>query len=164
MLATPFISHVHIHISISISIAIMDVLSSTASAFAVVSLAVQLASSIKKLYEFWDSVQAVPEDIYSIKADLELLSTVLSEIALEVQQHQLPDRTLIIALNQCTVKVRVLNTLIDKFEPGFASRSRCVRNWSMIRAIFKDKKLKKFHVILERLKTTLILVQQNYCG
>jgi hypothetical protein len=41
----------------------MDGLSSGASILAVVSLAIQLADSVKKIYEFWESVQDAPEVI-----------------------------------------------------------------------------------------------------
>ena len=49
----------------------MEFLASTASAFAVVSLAVQLAESANKLYEFWASVKDAPDAIQDMVTDLE---------------------------------------------------------------------------------------------
>ena len=141
----------------------MDGLSAVANATAVVSISIQLADSIKKLYEFWDSVQEAPEDIQNIRADLELLTTVLSDITLEAQ-HQPPDGTLITVLKQCTVKVGALTAMINEIEPGFASHKCSVRKWNAIKAVFKDKKLKKLQTTIEGLKATLILAQQNVYG
>ena len=141
----------------------MTGLSSAASVIAVVSVAVQLADSIKKLYEFWNSVQGAPEDVHSIKADLGLLSTVLSDIALDAQQHQLPDAALIGVLEQCTIRVGVLTTSVREINLGFDSKHCSVRKWSAVKMVFKDKKLEKYRVTLERLKTTLSLAQQNHC-
>ena len=138
----------------------MDGLSSFASATAVVSLAVQLADSIKKLYDFCESVHEAPEEVRNITADLKLLSAVLSEITLNAEQES-SEGTLRIVLNQCTVKVGALIALINEIEPGFASNSCRVRKWSAFKAVLKDKKLKKLHVVLEGLKTTLILALQS---
>jgi hypothetical protein len=44
----------------------MDGLSAAASAIAVVSLAVQIAESLRELCDFWDSIQEAPEDIKAI--------------------------------------------------------------------------------------------------
>lgn len=55
----------------------MEGLSAAASGIAVVSIAVQLANSIKSLCEFWGSVQDAPDDIRAIVKELGLLSAVL---------------------------------------------------------------------------------------
>ena len=59
----------------------MDGLSSGASILAVVSLAIQLADSVKKIYEFWESVQDAPEAIRQMTSDLRLLAKVLNDTA-----------------------------------------------------------------------------------
>ena len=71
---------------------------------------------------------------------------------------------MIAVLKNCTAKVKKLMALVDDLEPGFASNSSRVRKWSAFKAALKSDRLKKFHAILEGLKTTLILVQQNYHG
>ncbi|MCJ1307305.1 hypothetical protein MMC25_000951 [Agyrium rufum] len=138
----------------------MEALGSTASAFAVVSLAVQLGENVRKLYEFWQSVKEAPENIQNIASDLELLSSVLSQIAHDVQ-NTIPDHTLIAVLNSCITKVTTISTLITAFEPGFASRKITTRKWSAVKAAFKQEKLEKLLVTLEGMKTTLILAQHK---
>ena len=138
----------------------MDGLSAAASGMAVVSLAIQLGDSVKKLCEFWDSVIEAPGDIGMILADLELLSNILAEIARE-EQHSQPDNNLVLALNGCWSYVNILTALLDKMEPGFASRSSCVRRWTAVKAVMKSRDLAKFQEALERVKCTLLLVQQH---
>lgn len=58
----------------------MDGLSAAASVMAVTSLAFQLAESTKSLFDFWDSIQHVPEEINDIKSELESLKNVLEKI------------------------------------------------------------------------------------
>jgi len=65
----------------------MEVLAGASSVIAVVSLAIQLADSTKKLYDFWRSVDEATASIQRITADLKLLSTVMAEIALHEQQY-----------------------------------------------------------------------------
>lgn len=138
----------------------MEGLSAAASSIAVISVAVQLAESFKKLCDFWKSIKEAPENIKAISVDLELLSSVLTQVALETQ-HVEPDATLIAALNSCCVKVKTLTTILNEIEPGFASTKFRVRKWTALKAALKHGELLKFQEALERLKGTLLLVQQN---
>lgn len=138
----------------------MEGLSTAASAIAVVSIVVQLAENVTKLCDFWNSIREAPEDIRAISTDLELLSSVLTQIAVETQ-HVEPDTTLVAALHGCSVKVKILATLLHEIEPGFASTSSHVRKWTALKAVLKHAQLIKFREALERLKRTLLLVQQN---
>lgn len=138
----------------------MEGLSAAASGIAVVSVAVQLAESFKKLCDFWKSIKEAPENIRAISVDLELLSSVLTQVALETQ-HVEPDATLIAALNSCCVKVKTLTIILNQIEPGFASTRFRVRKWTALKAALKHGELLRFQEALERLKGTLLLVQQN---
>ncbi|KAF6217744.1 hypothetical protein HO133_006571 [Letharia lupina] len=134
-------------------------LSTVASGIAVLSIAVQLAESVKSLCDFWTSIKEAPEDIQAISTDLDLLSSVLTRIAYETQ-HVEPDATLVATLNGCWIKVKILTTLLNEIEPGFASTRSRVRKWTAFRAVLKHGQLMKFQAALERLKGTLLLVQQ----
>ena len=138
----------------------MDGLSSAASAISVASLAIQLASSVKELYEFWGTVKEAPEEVRTITTDLKLLSSVLEEIALE-SLHEGYDVTMAAILTNCTVNVRTLLTILDAIEPGLASRSSRIRTWTAFKAALKFGKVKKFQETLEKLKGTLLLAQQT---
>lgn len=81
-----------------------------------VSLAVQLADSVKKLCEFWNSVRDAPEDVRAISTELELLMSVLTEIAAGAQ-HVEPDVALIAVLKHCTLKVKTLGRWFARLMP-----------------------------------------------
>ena len=138
----------------------MEVLSAAASGMTVVTVAVQLAESFKKLCDFWNSMKDAPEDIRAISVDLEILSNVLIRIAHEAQ-HVGPDTTLIAALNGCSVKVKTLNKILNEIEPGFSSTKSRVRQWTAFKAVVKRGELSKFQMALDRVKATLLLVQQH---
>ena len=139
----------------------MDGLSGTASGMAVVSLAIQLGVSIKKLCEFWTSVKEAPDDVRAITADLHLLSSVLAEIASE-EQHFDPDPTLETALKACGDHVAKLVRIANDMEPGFASKKPRIRIWTAFRAVIKGESIQKSQRILEGLKSTLTLALHNH--
>ena len=134
-------------------------LATAASGIAVLTVAVQLAEIIKKLSDFWTSIKEAPEDIQAIATDLDLLSNVFTHIAHETQ-HVEHDMTLAATLNGCWVKVGKLTALLDEIEPGFASSRLRIRKWTALKAVLKQGQLAKFQVALDRLKGTLLLVQQ----
>ena len=138
----------------------MDCLSAVASGMAVASLAFQLANSVRKLCEFWTSIQEAPEDIRETAMELDLLSRVLAQIACELQSVR-PDETLSSALGNCSVQITRLTALLDEIEPGFISGDLRVRKWTALKAVLKTGQFRKFQNGLERLKSTLLLAQQN---
>ena len=139
----------------------MDGLSGAASAIAVVSLAIQLGDSVKKLCEFWASVKEAPDDVRAITADLQLLSSVLAGIASE-EQHFEPDPTLVTALKVCGENVTKLARIANDMEPGFASKKPRIRIWPAFRAAVKGESIQKSQNILEGLKSTLTLALHNH--
>ena len=138
----------------------MDGLLAAASAMAIVSLAVQLADTAKQLCDFWSSIKDAPGNIRTVIADLELLTNVLAEIAFEAQ-HTGPDTTLAAVLQSCTGKLKSLAALTNNLEPGFYSRSSKIRKWSAVKLILKREKMTRFQEVLESLKSTLVLAQQD---
>ena len=137
----------------------MDGLSAAASGIAVASISLQLVENVKKICDFWDSVKDAPEDVRAISSDMKLLSTVLSRVAQEAQ-HIAPDEVLGSALDGCWDKVRLLTRIINEIEPGFDSRLLRVRRWSALKAVLRQEKLRRYQDALERLKSTLSLIQQ----
>ena len=138
----------------------MDGLSGAASGIAVISLAIQLGDSIKKLCEFWTSVKEAPDDVRTITADLQLLSSLLTGIASE-EQH-FPDPTLVIALKACYDNVTKLVRIANDMESGFASKKPRIRIWTAFRAAIKGESIRKSQRILGGLKSTLTLALHNH--
>ena len=118
----------------------MDGLFAAASVVGVVSLAVQLGDSIKKLRDFWDPVKEAPDHVHAITTGLSLLSSVLTEIAFE-EQHCGPDYTLTRVLEACRGRVNKLPNIINDMEPGFASTSLRMRKWTAFKAVLKGERI-----------------------
>lgn len=131
-----------------------------AGVIAIASIAIQLADSIKKLSDFWNAVKEAPSDVQIIIADLDLLCNVLEEIASEAQWTQ-SDAVLEKILCGCAMNIKQLDAILQELQPGFASTKRSVRQWTAIKSVLKWDKINKFQVILDRLKSSLMLVQQN---
>jgi hypothetical protein len=70
---------------------------------AVVSLALQLAGGIIKLYDFWGTVQDAPQEVTEMLMDLRLLSRILNELV----SRKDPSPHVKDALEHCDTKVEV---------------------------------------------------------
>lgn len=70
---------------------------------AVVSLAIQLAGSFIKLYDFWGTVRDAPDEVREIVIDLKLLSRILDELV----NRSDPSPHVRDALIHCDSKVKV---------------------------------------------------------
>jgi hypothetical protein len=138
----------------------MDGLSGAASVIGVVSLAIQLADSVKKLLNFWDSVQNAPENVKAITKGLKVLSVVLDNIEAHQKLHG-EDQATTELLDSCRDHVTALMNLIQDFEPGFTSQSRRTRQWVALKAVFKKEQIQKFQHLIQETKITLIMAQQN---
>jgi hypothetical protein len=159
----------------------MDGISGASSVLAVVSLAIQLAESAKKLYDFWKSVDEAPASIQRIVADLKLVSSVLTEIAQHEQRYG-QDGSIVDVLASCMYsprriivfektfakcfcpgmqEIRMMNTMTAKLQHGLQSRTLHKRKWSAIKAVLKEDEIAKFQFRLMDAKTNLILVRQT---
>jgi hypothetical protein len=137
---------------------------------AVVSLALQLAGGLIKLYDFWGTVQDAPHEVSEMLMDLKLLSRILNELV----NRKDPSPHVKDALEHCDTKVeartpfsnplqensntfQVLLSIVREFEPDFTKHSSRVRMWKAFKAARKKQKLKRFRDSLQETKTTLLL-------
>lgn len=127
----------------------------------VATITIQLAESIKKLSDFWSSVKEAPSDVQAIIDDLDLLCSVFKSIGSDIDLIE-DDLLLERVLCNCVVTIKPLGAILQDIQRGFASTKRSVRKWTAIKSVLKWDKIKKFQEILDRLKGTLMLVQQKY--
>ncbi|OBT70485.1 hypothetical protein VE03_00070 [Pseudogymnoascus sp. 23342-1-I1] len=132
----------------------MDGLSGVASGIAVVSLAIQLAESVKKLCDFWESVKDAPAHFGAIQTDLRLLSMVLEKID---RERDLSDPCLRDVLKNCEGQVASLHKIVGDIVPGFKAGSRRTRTWASFKAAFKIEKVDEFKSCLQGMMLTLQL-------
>ena len=154
----------------------MDVLNSGASILAVVSLAIQLADSVKKIYEFWESVQDAPEAIRQMTSDLRLLAKVLNDTAACEERYGASETTADL-LSSCEQtsrlhrqcfsnklqgrdRIEAAEKITEGLKIGLASSSCRRRKWSAVKSVFKEDKFSAFQSSIEKIKTTLILARQ----
>jgi hypothetical protein len=142
----------------------MEVLSGVSSAFAVVSLAIELGGKTKKLCDFWSSIQEAPKEIRGISRDLKIISDVLSDIRHDADAARPHSRALsasLAALEQSSDSLETLQELVDELAPRLLGENRRVRKWAAFKTAWKGERLRKFQDTLRDMKLTLILARQN---
>lgn len=139
----------------------MDGLSGAASVIAVASIAVQLADSVKKLYDFWDSVKHGPQVVQTIKKDLRTLEAVLDEVAFEDHQGLYSTRATRLALETCRAHVESLENIVSPLQLNLTLGGRRSRHWVGLKAAFREDRMTKFRHTLQEAKVTLVLARQN---
>jgi hypothetical protein len=116
----------------------MDGLSSGASVLAVVSIAVQLADNVKRIYDFWSSVKSAPDSICAVTNDLNLLLGVLSDAAASEEAFGRSKATEGVLLScSCYPRSEIL-TLIDSDLQVRVESTIC---WKLRRALNVDSHL-----------------------
>ncbi|KAK0112981.1 hypothetical protein ONS95_014695 [Cadophora gregata] len=142
----------------------MDGLSVASGVIAVVSLAAQVGSGIKKLCDFWDSVKDCPKDVRTIAKQLNIISHIVDGIREEASTLQAQSRALSpthAALGSCAESIQTLEEMIVESQRGLVSRKKRRRTWAAIKFAWNGDKLKKYQDVLSQMKSTLILATQH---
>lgn len=127
---------------------------------AVTSLTIQLADQINKLYAFWDAYKDAPQNIRDIVHDLKFLSSVLDRIQQEEWWHG-PDSTTTQVLEACSDQVEACMGIVRGLSHGLESQASRIRKRSAMKTVFQSEKIKRFHDLLQSLKSTLLLAQST---
>ncbi|KAF8847440.1 hypothetical protein BDZ45DRAFT_607441 [Acephala macrosclerotiorum] len=136
-----------------------------ASVISVASLAIQLADSVQKACEFWESVQDGPEEIGRISVELRLLSSILRFISHE-QSTGMTDRVqealvrdaLNIAKRDINNLDIMVTQLLSEVGPG---HGKIKRKWGQVKIALKSGKINKMKTLIERAKSTLTMLQTS---
>ena len=136
----------------------MEALALTAGVFSVVSLFLQVADKVQQLHDFWDSFQGAPVEIRNIALDLQTFSEILASGA---RSRVDDDSVLYKVLQRCDSKVESLKQMIERLEPGFASKFSIKRRWSSFKAVLRKDKLDEFQRSLAHTKIDLLLLSQS---
>lgn len=125
------------------------------------SLAIQLADSIKKLKDFCEDVKNVPDDIKYITHQLDILNLQLGDVAKEQQTNPVDfdsDEGLKQCLAACQQGTAQLVTIIKELEDGVAEMGRM----GAIRAVLKKDKIVILGARLDSAKTSLMFSYMMY--
>jgi hypothetical protein len=136
----------------------MEALGAASSVFAVVSLAVQLGSNIKRLADFWDSVKEAPAEVEQIKLELIVLESVLGLIAKDAQRSTADGDIAHQFLGIFTRSVVNLEKLSKEFDRGLNGNGTR-RKWTCLKKALREKKLASYWSEIERAKSMLVMYQ-----
>jgi hypothetical protein len=146
----------------------MDGLSAAASAFGVVSLAVQLIQLTQNLRDFFNDVSGAPSEIRRLTISLTQLDCILRDVQVvtEIQQAQegAPSAplSLLASLKACEEKMLLLKTIVESSEQrlrasgeslDIGSRSRWYSRRRILRGL-ENTPIKRFNFLQLQLQIT----------
>ena len=139
-----------------------DVLGVVASGISVVSLAMQVVESLKKIYVFWKSIEGAPKDIGDMIEELQLLGAVLSELSKQSGSNGSALGTLVHqCLCHCYKILEDLDPILTRLNEGiFAGKRK--KQWASIKAALRKSEIQDLRQRLERSKSTLGLAISTY--
>jgi hypothetical protein len=138
----------------------MEALGAASSVIAVISLGLQLANSVQRLVDFWDSVKDAPSEVAEIRSQLKVLGALLRSI--ESDTHQSLSDSESSLGNDCLLICKASVAKLEKLSKAWnqeLSRTGIRRKWSCLKKAFGEKKLASYWGELERAKSMLILYQ-----
>ena len=125
------------------------------SAFAVVSLALQLVETVHEISKFLKEIENAPTELTRLVETLDQLNSVLGYVKDLLEQQflvlRLPGSPAFIlqALKNCQGRVKTLETLVNKASMSFGHHRRVPRTWASVRFISKKE---DFHELQSQLR------------
>ncbi|CAD6581412.1 MAG: hypothetical protein ASARMPRED_000606 [Alectoria sarmentosa] len=119
------------------------------SAFAVVSLAIQLVETGEKISKFLTSIQDAPSEIIKLGHTLDQLNGVLKQVSYLLEQQylvlRLPGSPVFItnALENCEKRIKALEDVIQKAKKSMDHRGRVQRSWATMRFVSKKEDIQE---------------------
>ena len=120
----------------------MDVVS---GAFAVLSLGIQLAESVKKANTFLKDVQKAPDELMRLVETLDQLAALLIQVDDLIEQQQRtdgllgPSGLLQSALQSCRLSVGMLEVFVNKLQVSFDRQGRVKKVWASLKTVVKKE-------------------------
>ncbi|KAG4442623.1 hypothetical protein IFR05_001879 [Cadophora sp. M221] len=141
----------------------MEALAAASSVLAVISVAVQLTSSIQKLISFWDSIIDAPAEILEIKTHLLVFCEVLRAIETDSIQCKAENASDVSLANDClgicVTSIEKLEMLTRELDVGLQKRG-VKRKWMCLKKVVREKKVLSYWAEVERAKSMLLLYQR----
>lgn len=134
----------------------MDPLSTAASGIAVISLTIQLASSVQDIHRFLRGVSGAPKELERLVDLLEQLECILDGIRAlhqkQKEQGSIPDMhtAVIRALKTCQSRLELLESIVEKAKKDMNRSSKALKTWASLRLTLKKKDVDEFEGRLEQ--------------
>ena len=142
----------------------MDVV---ASSITIGALAVNVANSVVKLKNCWDSIQDAPEDIQFLIERVEILSQILRDVEEDQTQNSmssmlLDESTASKCLKTCKAAADRLRQLTERMATSIDTSRRLKRKWISAKVVLKKDKILKFEKELQSCISLLQLSHEMY--
>ncbi len=134
----------------------MDPLSTAASGIAVISLTIQLASSVQDMHRFLRGISGAPKELDRLVDLLEQLDIILDGIrALHLRQKEqdsIPDMhtAVIRALQTCQSRLELLEGIVKKAKNDMTRSNKVLKTWAALKLTLKKKDVDEFEGRLEQ--------------
>jgi hypothetical protein len=145
-------------IVITIIIIMAEIFAAVASGAGLLSLAIQLFESSRKLKDFYTTSKDAPQAVADLSFELETMSLSLRQLEMHRRADILSDRL----LDRCVV---TCTRMAAKIEPAVAKMDHLlkrVRGVSMIYTAFKEPEMRKPLEELEHAKSSMLFVYMSY--
>lgn len=115
----------------------------------VISLAIQLVTTVRQISEFVRCVKGAPSEIQKLAETLEQLQYNLDHARLLVEQQSthpgLPAslEALTSALEHCKTKIRGLQILVDKIKAHLTAQHRALRTWGALKIVLEKGEIQE---------------------
>ena len=119
------------------------------SAFAVVSLAIQLVETGEKISNFLATVQDAPSEVSKIGQTVDQLNSTLKQVSFLLEQQylvlRLPGSPVFItnALENCEKRIKTLENVISKARIAMDYSNRLHRSWAAIKFSWKKEDVRE---------------------
>jgi hypothetical protein len=136
-----------------------EIFAAVASGAGLVSLAIQLLESSRKLKGLYNATKDAPQNVKDLCFDLETLSLQLRQLEQHRQHDHLDTELLGRCIAQCQRRTEKVGDLVDDM-------ARYIRRSAMLGklyAAFKEPEVEKLLDELERAKSSLSLTYISYC-
>ena len=136
-----------------------EIFAAVASGAGLVSLAIQILESSRKLKGLYNATKDAPQNVKDLCFDLETLSLQLRQLEQHRQHDHLDTELLGRCIAQCQRRTEKVGDLVDDM-------ARYIRRSAMLGklyAAFKEPEVEKLLDELERAKSSLSLTYISYC-
>ena len=120
-----------------------------ASAFAVVSLAIQLVKTGEKISRFLTNVQDAPNEVVKLGQTVEQLNGTLKQVSYLLEQQYLISRLpgspvhIMKALKNCEKRIGTLDEIVQKAKTNMDHRNRVHRSWAAMKLVSKKEDIRE---------------------
>ena len=139
----------------------MDGLSNAASAVAIVSLALHLVDTVRKITRFLDNVQDAPKEVLGLIETLDQLQGTLNNVRQLIDQQflvlRLPGSPAFItkAMENCEKQIKALENFASAARRPFEQQQKLRRTWASIRFVATKQDIEEIQCRLRDAKLDL---------